>query len=148
MSTYKQIFYHLIFSTKHREKTLTEKHQEELYKFIWGIVKEKHCTLYRIGGSEDHLHIFSDLHPSISLAGYIKDIKLGSSSWIKESGFFPGFTYWQDGYGAFTHSVKERDAIIGYIKRQKEHHQQESFLDEYKRLLIEQEIPFEEKYLL
>ena len=44
MSTYKQIFYHLIFSTKHREKTLTEKHQEELYKFIWGIVKEKHFT--------------------------------------------------------------------------------------------------------
>jgi hypothetical protein len=67
---------------------------------------------------------------------------------MKESGFFSGFTYWQDGYGAFTYSVKERDAIIGYIKNQKEHHQQESFLNEYKRLLIEQEIPFEEKYLL
>ena len=40
MSTYKQIFYHLIFSTKHREKTLTEKHHENLYKYIWGSPKK------------------------------------------------------------------------------------------------------------
>jgi REP element-mobilizing transposase RayT len=148
MSTYKQIFYHLIFSTKHREKTLTEEHHEDLYKYIWGITQEKHGTLYRINGTEDHLHIFSDLHPSLSLAGFIKDIKLASSSWMKESGLFPRFTYWQDGYGAFTHSVKERDGIIRYVKNQKEHHRQESFLDEYRRLLVENEIPFEEKYLL
>ena len=55
---------------------------------------------------------------------------------------------WQDGYGAFTHSAKEKDNLIAYIKNQKEHHQRESFLDEYKRLLTENEIPFEEKYLL
>ena len=76
MSTYKQIFYQIIFGTKSRETTLTEAHCEELYKYIWGVIKNHNCMLYRINGIEDHIHIFSDLHPSISLARYVKDIKL------------------------------------------------------------------------
>lgn len=148
MSTYRQIFYHIIFSTKHRQRALVEVNQEELYRYIWGVVKGNHCHLYRINGTEDHLHIFSDLHPSLSLADYVKDIKLASSTWIKTSGVFPDFTYWQDGYGAFTHSVRERDSIIAYVKGQKEHHKTENFSEEYKRLLLEHQIPFEERYLL
>jgi len=148
MSTYKQIFYHIVFGTKHRESTIAESHCEELYKYIWGIIKNKHCTLYRINGVEDHIHIFSDLHPSLCLADYIKDIKVASSIWMKESGLFSEFKGWQDGYGAFTYSLNQKNTIINYIKNQKEHHKKESFYDEYKRLLIENGIEFEEKYLL
>ena len=104
--------------------------------------------MYRINGVEDHIHIFSDLHPSIALADYVKDIKVASSLWMKESGKFPDFNGWQDGYGAFTYNVRERDMIINYVKKQKEHHRKESFYDEYKRLLIENGIEFDEKYLL
>lgn len=104
--------------------------------------------MYRINGIEDHIHIFSDLHPAVSLADYVKDIKVASNLWIKESGLFPKFTGWQDGYGAFTYSIKEKDIIINYVKNQREHHKKESFYDEYKRLLIENGIEFDEKYLL
>jgi putative transposase len=97
---------------------------------------------------EDHVHIFSDIHPSSSLADYVKNIKVASSLWLKESGKFPKFTGWQDGYGAFTYSIREKDMIINYIKNQKEHHKTETFYDEYKRLLIENGIEFDEKYLL
>ncbi|NTS40670.1 IS200/IS605 family transposase [Flavisolibacter sp. BT320] len=148
MTTYRQIFYHIVFSTKNREPSLPLNHQEDLYRFIWGVVNNRRCHLYRIGGTEDHLHIFSDLHPSISLADYVKEIKVASSIWMGQNKLFPQFTHWQEGYGAFTCSVNERDAVIDYIKRQKEHHKTESFHDEYKRLLTENEIPFEEKYLL
>jgi putative transposase len=148
MGTFKQIYYHIVFATKNREPVLTQTNEEALYKYIWGIIKGNHCHLYRIGGMEDHLHIFSDLHPALSLADFIKDIKLASSCWIKESGLFPKFSNWQEGYGAFTCSLKERNAVIGYIKNQKDHHTRESFHDEYKRLLIENEIPFDERYLL
>lgn len=106
------------------------------------------CHLYRIGGAEDHLHIFSDLHPSLSLADYIKNIKVASSVWMKEGGRFPAFTNWQDGYGTFTHAIREKDIIIMYIRNQKEHHKKESFYDEYKRLLLENGVEFDEKYLL
>ncbi len=104
--------------------------------------------MYRINGVEDHIHIFSDLHPSIALADYVKDTKVASSLWMKESGKFPDFNGWQDGYGAFTYNIRERDMIINYVKKQKEHHRKESFYDEYKRLLIENGVEFDEKYLL
>lgn len=67
---------------------------------------------------------------------------------MKENGKFPLFEGWQDGYGAFTYSINERDIIIDYVKNQKEHHKSESFYDEFKRLLRENGIEFDEKYLL
>jgi putative transposase len=148
MSTDRQIFYHIVFGTKHRENTLAEDHCRELYNYIFGVVKKQGCHLYRINGTDDHLHIFSDLHPSLSLSDYIKDIKVASSLWMKTTGYFPKFTAWQEGYGAFTHSTREKDVVIEYIKNQKEHHKTETFYDEYKRLLVENGIEFDEKYLL
>jgi putative transposase len=146
--SYRQIFYQIVFGTKNREAAITDVHCNELYKYIWGIIKNNDCKLYRINGIEDHIHIFCDLHPSLSLSDYIKNIKVASSLWMKETGKFPGFTGWQDSYGAFTYSIKEKDAVIDYIKNQKEHHKSESFYDEYKRLLLENGIEFDEKYLL
>lgn len=96
----------------------------------------------------DHIHIFSDLHPIVKLAGYVKDIKLASGEWLKNNKNFSDFTGWQEEYGAFTCSNKEKNVIINYVKNQKEHHKKENFYDEYKRLLIEHEIDFDERYLL
>lgn len=148
MGAYKQILYQIVFGTLHREPTLAAPHQEELYKYISGVVAKHKGKLYRINGMEDHLHIVSDLHPAVSLANYVKDIKLASNDWMKRSGLFPSFTGWQEAYGAFTYSIKERDTLIDYVKNQKEHHKHESFYDEFKRLLIEQGVLFDEKYLL
>ncbi|MGC4232630.1 MAG: IS200/IS605 family transposase [Niabella sp.] len=148
MSTYRQIFYHIVFGTKNRRPTISPSAQTALYKYIWGIIKNLNCKLYRINGMEDHIHIFSDLHPSISLSDYVKSIKVSSSIWMKNHGSFPDFSGWQNGYGAFTYSIREKDMIINYIKKQKEHHQKKSSYDEYKRLLQEYGIEFDEQYLI
>ncbi|WP_300599631.1 IS200/IS605 family transposase [Niabella sp.] len=146
--SYRQVFYQIVFSTKHRKKTIAESDCEQLYRYISGIVKNHKCKLYCINGVADHIHIFSDLHPCISLADYVKDIKIASNSWMKNSGLFPDFEGWQEGYGAFTYSIGEKDKIINYIRNQKEHHKKELFHDEFKRLLIENDIEFNEQYLL
>lgn len=91
MSAYKQIFYQIVFGTRNRETALTEAHQEELYKYIWGVIENHRCRSYRINGTEAHIHIFSDLHPSVSLANYVKDTKLSSHDWTKKSGLFSAF---------------------------------------------------------
>ncbi len=148
MSSHRQILYHVVFGTKDRKPTIAEEQCEKLYKYIWGIVKGHNSKLYRINGIADHIHIMSDLHPSISLADYIKNIKVASSLWLKESTLFPQFEGWQDGYGAFTYSIKEKDNLIEYIKNQKVHHRSENFYDEYKRLLDENGVKFDERYLL
>ncbi|SDQ04350.1 REP element-mobilizing transposase RayT [Chryseobacterium soldanellicola] len=147
MSTFRQIYYQIVFSTKHRNPVLNIEDEDQLYKYIWGIVKNKNCKLYRINGMPDHIHLFADLHPSVSLSSFVKDIKVSSNLWIKQSGLFPDFEEWQSGYSAFTYSEREKDTIINYIKNQKEHHKNESFEDEYKNLLISHGVEFDEKYL-
>lgn len=148
MSTFTQILFQIVFTTKKNETTLCESGQEKLYKYIWGIIKNKKCHLYRIGGVENHIHIILHLHPSLAIADLVKDIKLGSSSFIKAEQIFPNFKGWQVGYGAFTYSISAKENLIEYVKNQKEHHKKVSFRDEYIGLLKEHAIEFDEKYLL
>ncbi len=147
MSTYTQILYQIVFATKNHEKAMIESGQEKLYKYIWGILKNKKCHLYRIGGVEDHLHIITHIHPTVAIAYLVKDIKLAASSFIKSQNIFPNFNGWQDGYGGFTYAISAKDNLIEYVKKQKDHHKKVSFRDEYISLLKEHGIEFDEKYL-
>jgi len=135
MSTYTQILYHVVFSTKDRERVLAKAGRDDLYRFIWGVLKERESHLYRIGGVEDHVHMLISLHPSIALADLVKEVKTASSKWIKGTNAFPDFTHWQPGYGAFTHSLADKDEVVAYIKNQEEHHKVVSFREEYEALL-------------
>ncbi|MCT4589575.1 MAG: IS200/IS605 family transposase [Carboxylicivirga sp.] len=146
MSTYTQILYQIVFSTKGRKCTLNGD-QERLYKFIWGILNNKKCYLYRIGGVNNHIHIITSIHPSVALAQLVKDIKLSSSKYIKTECIFPEFNGWQEGYGAFTYHSDAKDVLIEYVKTQELHHQLVDFKGEYRQLLKEHGIKFEEKYL-
>ena len=146
MSSYRQILYHIIFRTKNSRKTLIPDHSKELYAYCSGILRNKGCFLYRINGMEDHIHILSDLNPTIGLADFMRDIKTSTSIWLKHSGSFPEFTGWADGYAAFTYAWKDKEMIVNYIKHQQEHHKLESFEDELRRLLKEHGIEIDEKY--
>ena len=148
MSTYTQIIYQIVFSTWKRESCLHHENRAELFKYISGIIKNKKSHLYRINGAEDHLHIVTHLHPTVALSDLVKDIKVASSIKIKDTGWFKNFTSWQEGYGAFTYSIKEKDRLIEYLKNQEEHHKKISFREEFIALLDEHKIEFDEKYLL
>ncbi len=148
MSTYTQILYHIIFGTKNHEMTLTKENRKQLFKYIWGILENKKCHLFRINGIENHLHILTHLHPSVSLADTMKDIKLASSKFIKDQHLFTNFNGWQEGYGAFTCSYEAKDNLINYIINQENHHKTKTFKEEYIELLKENNVPFDEKFLL
>ena len=114
MATYTDITYHLVFGTKHRVRALDKPRRDDLYRFTRGLLKNRDCHLYRIGGVEDHIHILTSLHASLALADLIREIKTTSSAWIKGEGVFTHFEHWQEGYGAFTLSAAERPALIDY----------------------------------
>ena len=147
MSTYTQIIYQIVFGTKYRESTLSKDNRDELFMFISGIIENKKCHLLRINGVEDHIHILTHLHPSISLSSLVKDIKLSSHDYIKKNNLFPKFKGWQEGYGAFTYSFKDKDRLIEYVKNQEEHHSRKSFQAEYVDLLDEFCVDYKEEYL-
>ena len=148
MSTFTQILYHIVFSTKNRTPSLLATGHERLYRYIWGILTNRKCHLHRIGAVEDHLHILTSLHPCQRLADLVRDIKANTSRWIREERVFPDFIGWQDGYGAFTHSRRDRETLINYIKGQREHHRRLSFEEELKELLEEAGIEFNERFLV
>jgi putative transposase len=148
MSSYRQIYYHIIFRTKRSEKTLPIEHLELLFAYVFGIIKAKKCHLYRINGMQDHIHILTDLHPNLALADFMRDLKTSSSIWLKQRTEFKDFNGWSNGYAALTKSFHEKDQIINYIKAQQEHHKQESFADEFRRLLKEEGVEIDENYFL
>lgn len=147
MNSYRQILYHIVFCTYRRENAIPEAECEELYRYIWGIIKRRGCVFYRVSGTGNHVHILSDLHPSVSLSGFIKEIKTASSRWMKLSGCFPDFVSWlEGGYCALTYAYRDKDMVLNYVKNQKEHHKKVSFEDEYHELLKEFGIEVDGRY--
>jgi REP element-mobilizing transposase RayT len=145
MASYRKILIHIVFHTKYNIPAIDPKHKTELYRYIWGIIKNKNCVLFRINSVEDHIHILSDLHSSVSLANFVKDIKVASSIWMKQSGLFPKFRGWAEGFGAFSYAYRDRQKIINYIRKQEEHHKKKSFKKEYINLLKEHGMKLDEK---
>ncbi|MBV6440220.1 MAG: IS200/IS605 family transposase [Haliscomenobacteraceae bacterium CHB4] len=147
MSTYTQLLYQIVFSTKYRKPALDKENRPALFQYIWGLLDNKKCHLYRINGIEDHIHIVTHIHPTVALAFLVKDIKIASSGYIKENGLFPDFEDWQIGYGAFTYSIEAKKNLIEYVKNQEEHHRVKTYREELMELLREHKIKFDEKYL-
>ncbi len=147
MSTHTKILYQVVFSTKNRDTTLNNPERKKLYEFIWGVLKNNKCHLYRIGGIENHIHILFSLHQGVALSSLVKDIKLSSSDYILKNRLFKRFTGWQEGYGAFTYSDDSKEYLIEYIKNQEEHHRHKSFKEELIEMLEKNNIEYDMKYL-
>ena len=147
MATYTQILYHIVYGTKDHRCTLDLERHDDLCRYAAGILRNKNCVVYKVGGHDNHLHILTSLHPLLALADLVKDVKLAASGWIKEEKVFPHFSGWQDGYGAFTCSWKDKDRIANYIANQREHHRHKAFREEYMEMLQKAGIEFDERYL-
>jgi putative transposase len=147
MNSYRQILYHIVFCTYNRENTIPVDQQEALYKYIWGIISKRKGVLYRINGMENHIHILSDLHPTIALSDFIKEIKTASNVWMKESGKYPKFISWAEGSCSLTYAHRDKEMIVNYIKNQKEHHKKITFEEEYRALLKEHKVKVDERYI-
>jgi putative transposase len=146
MSSYRQHLYHIVTRTKGSKPVLKSENASQLYAYIGGIIKNKNCHLYRINGMGDHIHILTDIHPTIASADFVKEIKTSSSSWMKGSGLFPFFDGWSEGYASLTCAYRDLDILIEYIMNQQKHHLKESFEKEYRRLIEEAGIKIDEAY--
>ena len=126
--------FHVVFATKNREATLDMNKSEMLHRFIWMLLKEKKCYLYRVNSMPEHVHMFFDLHPSYSLSETVRDIKARSSNWMMSKKVSPIFKGWARGYYAASKSIENRDMVIDYVKNQQVHHVKHNFEDEIREL--------------
>jgi len=147
MGTFTKLTYHVVFSTKYRKPLITGELRNRLYEYIGGIVRGLNGYLIEIGGIEDHVHLLANFSPATALSASIRDVKANACRWANETAAVRGRFEWQKGYGAFTVSYSQIEAVRQYIQNQHEHHKTSSFHDEYLALLSRHEIHFEERYL-
>ena len=146
-NTYTQIYIMIVFAVKGRMNLINENIEEELYKYITGIVNNRDHKLLQINGDRNHLHVFVSIKPKQSISDLVRDIKSNSAKFINEKKWFVGKFHWQSGFGAFSYSKSQVNTVIKYIADQKEHHKRKTFNDEYVELLKQFGIDFENKYL-
>jgi putative transposase len=146
-STYTNLLYHVVFSTKCRSPLITNKFQDELYHYIGGIIRKESGVLLEIGGINDHIHLLIKLKSAVSVADVICRIKANSSKWANDNKMELRKFGWQEGYSAFSVSESQVPTIRKYIQDQEKHHQKQSYQQEYIALLNRNRIQYDEQYL-
>jgi REP element-mobilizing transposase RayT len=141
------VIVHLIFSTKDRCSCLDESVRLSLYPYLATVARNTGCECYRVGGVADHVHIAVRLSRTITVAKLVEDLKTSSSKWLKnQQRELSGFA-WQRGYGAFSIAPGDLESVIAYIDKQEEHHRKRTFQEEYRDLLGQCGIEFDERYV-
>ena len=146
-NTYTQIHIHVVFSVQNRYCLISDKWRDELYQYITGIIQNNNHKLLAINGMSDHIHILIGLRPAQSISDLMQDIKGNSSKWINEKRYVNGRFSWQEGYGAFSYCRSEVRKVIQYINNQLIHHRKKDFIQEYKELLDEFGIDYDDRYI-
>jgi REP element-mobilizing transposase RayT len=126
-NTYASLHYHIIFSTKKRERWITPDVEPRLWAYLGGIARDNKIQALKIGGTVDHLHLVLGLPPTLALSKAVQMLKGGSSRWMHETFAALRQFGWQDGYGAFTVSKSHLAEVIHYVETQREHHRQRTF---------------------
>lgn len=145
--TYANLLVHVIFGTKDRQPTIVQEIRPRLFAYMGGIVRELGGTPCIVNGTDDHVHMLLGLPPAKAIADVLRVVKANSSRWTHEE--FPerqGFA-WQSGYGAFSVSQSNADAVHTYIANQEEHHKRVSFQEEYLLFLQRHGIAYDERYV-
>jgi len=143
-----QIYLHIVFSTKDRRHYLQNNELRlKLHAYLAGICKNFESPAVIVGGVEDHVHLLCRFSKNKALADFLRELKRDSSKWIKSESRDPGDFHWQAGYGAFSISPSHVEALTRYIATQEEHHQRETFQDEFRRLCRKYDVSIDERYV-
>ena len=145
--SYSKFYSHIVFHTKNNDRLITEDIENELYSYLGGILRNYKSIPFQIGGTSDHIHILCTLPKTMALSDLTEEVKKSSSKWIKTKGDKYRHFYWQEGYGGFSVGWSQIETVKSYIMNQRIHHSRINFLDEYKNLLEENGIEYDENYL-
>jgi REP element-mobilizing transposase RayT len=145
-STFSQIYIHVVFAVKGRQSLIQHTWEDQLHKYITGIVQNKQQKMLAINGMPDHIHFLIGMKPSCCLSDLVREVKKSSNEFIQTNNLCKGFN-WQEGFGAFSYGHSNLDNVIKYIMDQKEHHRQKTFKEEYIAFLQKFAVEYKEEYL-
>ena len=138
---------HLVFSTKDRRPFIDDSVRGDMHACLAATARGLKCQCFRVGGTADHIHMAIRLHQTLSLSEFVEKARSSSSRWVKTKSPALEAFFWQRGYGAFSLATPNLDGLIQYVDRQKKHHESRSFQDEFRALLVEHGMEFDERYV-
>jgi REP element-mobilizing transposase RayT len=137
----------VIFAVQNRDALIHPKWEDQLYKYITGIVQNKGQKMLAINGTVNHIHFLIGMKPDCCLSDLVREIKKSSNTFIKENHFTKLPFRWQEGFGAFSYADSQLDVVTKYISNQKEHHKKKTFREEYLDFLIKFQVDYKAEYL-
>jgi len=146
--TFTNHLYHIVFSTKARQRHIKGPVKDRLLEYIGGIARRNKATILAINAAEDHVHMLARVQPDIAVSKFVGIVKANSSKWISRTFAEVRIFEWQPGYSSFSVSESNWQNVARYIKAQVEHHRKLSFQDELAKLLQRHGIPFEREHYL
>lgn len=146
-NTFTQIHIQCVFAVKYRDAMIGSDWKERLHMYITGIVQNHHHKMIAINTMPDHLHMLFGMRPTQSLSDLMRIVKGDSSEWINNQKFCKNSFRWQEGFGGFSYERNRIPIVAEYIANQETHHKTKPFLDEYKELLDEFCVEYDERYL-
>ncbi len=142
-----RLYVHLIFSTKHRERLITDGVRQSLHAYMATVLQNFGCPPVLINSVEDHIHILFELGRTVAVSQAVEEVIITSSKWVKTQGAEGAAVAWQSGYGAFSVSESVVPTVRDYIASQREHHRTKSFQEEYRAFLDKHGVAFDERYV-
>jgi putative transposase len=139
------ILIHVISSTKERRPLISDGLRAGLHGYLAGILKNLESQALIINSVADHVHVLCQLSKNLAACKLVEEIKKGSSKWMKENGV--GEFAWQSGYGVFSVSQSNVDAVPEYIEGQPEHHKKRVFKDEFREFCKRYNVALDERYV-
>jgi len=141
------LYEHLVFGTKHREPWLTEHVRARLHAYLGGVVKSRGGTALAVGGVEDHVHLLILRHQDMATSALVRELKRGSTNWMRAEGLVDRTFCWQRGGGYFSVSAWDVEKVRGYVRDQVEHHRRTPWQEEFRKLLRRHGVVFDEDHL-
>ncbi len=146
-NTYTQLYTHIVCVVKNRAPLISRNWDEDLYKYITGILKNKDQKLISINGMPDHIHMLIGIKPNCNISDLVREIKKSSTQFINDNNFLKSKFQWQEGYAAFSIGHKDIGNVVRYIESQKAHHKKKNFQEEYVQFLNHYGVEYNLKYL-
>ena len=141
------VLLHIVFSTHNRQKMIPKHLRSKLHAYLAGVCRKMGSEAFRVGGTDDHVHIACTLPRTLTMAKLVEEIKKPSSSWMKQQERDTAQFSWQSGYGIFSLGQSQLPALIRYIDDQEEHHKTNSFKEELLLFLEKYGVAYDKKYL-
>lgn len=129
--SFTKLWIHVIWATKNRKDLIDFSIEKTLYDYIWQELTELGCPVRIINGMPDHVHVLFLQNPQKTITDIVKQIKGSSSHFMNRGEFILEKFAWQTGFGAFSVSESQLNAVYNYIKNQKQHHLKKNGQDEF-----------------